>query len=466
MPIPKIIHQIWIGPKDPPINHMNTWKNMNPDFEYIYWNEKEIVKRNLNLECKHRIQEMIEINGQADIIRWEILFEYGGIFLDADSICVEKIDDSLMNCKYFAGWEHETLRQGLIATGTMGFPSKHPLVKEAIEWIKNNCVNYHINGLMAWKSVGPGLLTRIYNSGKYNDMTLFPSYTFLPIHCTGAEYKGHGKIYAYQEWGSTKRNYDIMNTLTLPEQFKPPKLSVSILVSSFNTKASFVNECLQSIKHQEGLFNMEIVWINDGSDEIHTSILKKMLNQFEKTSRFTKVVYSENEGNKGIGFTLNRGVLMCSNEIIIKMDSDDRMVPTRIEKQLKYMMENPNVKICGAQIQMFDETNEKGSTSHPSITWEEYKAKPSHWFMNHPTACYRKSALIEAGNYDPNLKQMCEDFELELRMLKKHGYIYNLPEVLLHYRLHENQVTYNGGEGGRDKWNSIRIKIIYELISN
>ena len=460
MYIPKIIHQIWIGPKQPPINHMNTWKNMNPDFEYIYWNEKEIVKRNLNLECKHRIQEMIEINGQADIIRWEILFEYGGIFVDADSICVDKIDDTLMNCKYFAGWEHETLRQGLIATGTMGFPPKHPLVKDAIDWIKNNCVNYHINGLMAWKSVGPGLLTRIYNTGKYNDMTLFPSYTFLPIHCTGAEYRGHGKIYAYQEWGSTKRNYDIMNTLTLPEQFKPPTLCVSVLVSSFNTKASYVNECLQSIKHQEGFFNIELIWINDGSDEIHTSILKKMLNQFEKTTRFTKVVYSENEGNKGIGFTLNRGVLMCSHEIIIKMDSDDIMVPTRIEKQLKYMIEHPQTQICGAQIQM------NGVSKHPSITWEEYKAKPTHWFMNHPTACYRKTAILEAGNYDPNLKQMCEDFELELRMLKKYGYIYNFPEVLLHYRLHENQVTHNGGEGGREKWNAIRIKIINELIND
>ena len=158
--IPKIIHQLWIGPKQPPTKHMDTWKDMNPEFEYIRWNEAELVKRNMNLECKHRIDEMIEINGQADIIRWEILYKYGGVFLDADSICIEKID-VLMNCKYFAGWEHETLRKGLIATGTMGFPPKHPLVKDAIDWIKQNGVNYHKTGLMAWQSVGPGLLTRM-----------------------------------------------------------------------------------------------------------------------------------------------------------------------------------------------------------------------------------------------------------------------------------------------------------------
>lgn len=461
MSIPKIIHQLWIGPKEPPTKHMDTWKHMNPEFEYIRWTEEELQKRKFRLECKDRLVEMVEINGQADIIRWEILYEYGGVFLDADSICVEKIDDVLMNCKYFAGWEHETLRNGLIATGTMGFPPKHPLVKEAIEWIKNNCVNYHTTGLMAWQSVGPGLLTRMYNSGKYNDMTIFPSYTFLPIHCTGAEYKGHGKIYAYQEWGSTKRNYEQMNTMSLPIQFESPNIYVSVLVSSLNTKASYLHECLQSIKAQEGLFHMELVWINDGSDKMHSAILKKMLDQFANTTRFTKVVYSENDGNKGIGFTLNRGVLMCSHDLIIKMDSDDIMVPNRIEKQLNYMIEHPEIQICGGQIQ-----TSNGISSHPSITWDEYKAKPSHWFVNHPTTCYRKEALVKTGNYDPNLKQMCEDFEMELRMLKTYGYIYNFPEVLLHYRLHDDQVTHNGGEGGRDKWHTIRMDIINKLISN
>lgn len=275
--IPKIIHQIWIGPKPAPTNHMDTWKNKNTGFEYIRWNEDELISRNMTIECQKRVDEMAEINGKADIIRWEILYKYGGVFLDADSICVEPIDDVLMNCKYFAGWEHEQMRKGLIATGTMGFPPKHPLVKDAINWIKANTVNVTKTGLRAWQTVGPGLLTRMYNAGNYTDMTIFPSYTFLPIHCTGAEYNGHGKIYAYQEWGSTKQNYEKMNTMSLPVQFQVPSIenSVSILVSSLNTKAKYLQQCLESIKHQEGLFHMEIVWINDGSDMIHTSLLKK-----------------------------------------------------------------------------------------------------------------------------------------------------------------------------------------------
>ena len=465
--IPKILHQLWIGEKPAPTNFMNTWKEKNPDFEYIRWNEEEIQNRQLQLECVERINEMEEINGKADIIRWEILYEYGGVFVDADSICIEPIDDVLMVTESFAGWEQEQVRNGLIATGTMGFPPKHPLVREAIDWIKVNCVSVQKTGARAWLTVGPGLLTRMYNTGKYNKMTVFPSYSFLPIHCTGIEYKGHGKIYAYQEWGSTKQNYDIMNTIELPSQFLPPpmKNSVSVLISSLNTKANYIQECLESIKHQIGYFNMEIVWINDGSDTLHTSILKKKIEIFTKTCRFVTMNYYDNKENEGIGYTLNMGVTKCKHDIIIKMDSDDIMVPNRIMTQLNYMNTNPDVKICGGQVQMFDDKrNNRGVSNHPSITWEQYKANPNHWFINHPTVCYRKSAIIEAGNYDKNLKQMCEDFELELRMLKTHGYIYNFPEVLLNYRLHDKQVTYNGGEGGRDKWHNIRMEIINGLL--
>ena len=345
--IPKIIHQLWIGKKPAPTKHMDTWKEKNPDFEYIRWNEEEFIRRKMNFECQERIDEMEEINGKADIMRWEILYKYGGVFLDADSICVEPIDYILMNTKCFAGWEHEKLRPGLIATGTMGFPPKHPLVKDTITWMKQNCVNVQKTKQRAWITVGPGLLTRVYNTGKYKEMTIFPSYTFLPIHCTGAEYNGHGKIYAYQEWGSTKQNYEIMNQMSLPIQFLPPHNDnrISVLVSSFNTKATYLQQCLESIKNQEGNLFMELVWINDGSDTLHSVILKNLLKKFEETTRFTNVVYIENDGNKGLGYSLNRGVILCSNEIIMRMDADDIMYSDRLIKQFNFMKEKKTTNL-------------------------------------------------------------------------------------------------------------------------
>jgi mannosyltransferase OCH1-like enzyme len=471
--IPKIIHQLWIGPKPAPIHMMDTWRDKNPDFEYIRWTEDEIKKRGIKFACQERIDEMEAWNGKADIMRWELLYEYGGVFLDADSVCIAPIDDILMSKKCFAGFEQEETRPGLVATGTMGFPPRHAIPMNAIEWIKKNCVSQQKTQKQAWVTVGPGMLTGLYKTEKFPDLYVFNSYTFLPIHIASKkEYHGHGKVYANQEWGSTFGKYDELNNKNIldmiPTSMKEPNQTVSVLVSSFNTKMTYINECLESIRRQKGNFGIELIWINDGSDQINSKLLKMTLEKFQKTTRFITVKYYDNEENKGLGYTLNKGVLLCSHDIIIKMDSDDIMIDDRIQKQLNYMNEHPDIKICGGQLHMFrDNGNNEGVSSHPSITWEEYKnaKQPSHWFINHPTVCYRKSAILEAGNYDKELKQMCEDFELELRMLKTHGYIYNFPEVLLKYRLHDKQVTFNGGEGGRDKWNIIRNEIIQKTIN-
>ena len=96
---------------------------------------------------------------------------------------------------------------------------------------------------------------------------------------------------------------------------------------------------------------------------------------------------------------------------------------------------------------------------------DEYNHNPSHWFSYHPSLCYRKSAILKAGNYDINKSRMTEDFEMTLRMLKTHGYLHNLDEPLLYYRLHDQQVTNNGGLEGRSYWHNIRLKIIDQLIS-
>ena len=83
--IPRILHQMWIGDKAKcPSNLMKSWKILNPSFEYIFWNEEEIIHRKMKFECEKQIKDIIEINGKCDIMRWEILYKYGGVFIDTD----------------------------------------------------------------------------------------------------------------------------------------------------------------------------------------------------------------------------------------------------------------------------------------------------------------------------------------------------------------------------------------------
>ena len=483
MNIPKIIHQIWIGPKTPPNNLMDTWKNKHEKegFEYILWTEKEMKKRGFVSQLRNRLNEMQEFAGIADILRWEILYKYGGIYTDADCFCLEPITDLINKYKAFASYENEKVRGAgwtvqypdvlsnthpLISNGTMGFPPKHELPRLAIEYIKKTTVNFNKCRKRAWRTTGPGLLTRLYFSKKWDDITILPSYCFLPVHCSGVTYTGHAKIYAHQEWGTTKNSYESMNNSTLPEQFNTPSKKVSILIANYNTKSTYIKQCLDSIKHQAGHIIFEIVWIDDGSDDMHKNIAKKHLDNFINTTRFISLVYKENDKNYGLGYTLNKGVNLCTNEIIFRMDTDDIMIPTRISKQLDFMDNNPDAAICGAQISMFRDNikNIVSKTSHPNHTLESYKNNPVHWIMNHPTFCFRKSKIIAAGNYNNKTRNMIDDFELELKLLKKYKIIYNIPEVLLFYRLHPGQLTHNGGIDGPQKWQDIRNKLIQDII--
>lgn len=452
--IPKVIHQIWIGPKPAPAHMMRTWKEKHPGFEYILWNEQEIARRGLTTRCQKQIDAMVEINGKADIYRWEILHRFGGYFVDADSICVEPFDEYFEGNTGFATYENENVRAGLVATGTMGFVPGHPLCRDILYWIETNTeAQTLIKATRAWYSVGPGLLTKMLDTGRYPDIAIYPSHCFLPIHFTGPEYTGHKKVYGYQEWGTAKQSYDTMSAVQLPDSLKaPPKEAwYSVLITSYNTPIPYVRECLESIKAQTGYFGIEVVWVDDGSTPENSNGLIKELSRFQRTSRFTQFVYLKNDTNQGTAKSSNRGLEACSNELVFKMDSDDLMLPDRMSQQIAFMTRMPDVVACGANIRLFSTDTEGrkqwvNETHHPQeMTWNElYNSKPS-WYVNNPTLCYRKSAIIRLGGYridDDRILYVHEDYDLMARVIKVYGRVCSLPAVLVLYRLHHGQLTY------------------------
>ena len=442
--IPKIIHQMWIGDKTKcPSNLMESWKNKNPSFEYIFWNEDEIIKRSMFFECEEQIKDIIEINGKCDIMRWEILYKYGGVFIDADSICLEPLDDYFMKKNAFATYENEKVRKGLVATGTMGFIKQHYLCRNIINWIKSSESYDLIHNYKAWISVGPMRLTYFLKTiKKKEDFTVFPSYCFLPIHHTGNFYDGHKKVYGHQEWGTSNQSYEKMNQITIPNKLTNPFLWVSLLIPSYNTKRCYIKHCLQSILNQNGWFGIELVWCNDGSDEEHSCILEEELNEFMKQGRFIQLSYHKTLQNVGIAECLHYGILKCSHELIFRMDSDDIMVSDRMKIQIEFMKNNKDAVICGGSIQMFDEDGNTNIIHHENVLINTKELENKTWIMNHPTLCYKKSAILSIGNYEKTRTNK-EDYQLEIKLLNKFGILYNIPQILVHYRLHKQQITFH-----------------------
>lgn len=237
------------------------------------------------------------------------------------------------------------------------------------------------------------------------------------------------------------------------EYEKEPTIWISILIASYNTKLKYLYDCAKSIKEQIGNFGVELVWINDCSNEINSKLLLSVLSEFFKNLKNFKLIYNKTKINRGLSFCLHEGLLLCSNEIVFRMDSDDIMINNRIITQLKLMNDIPNCVLCGSNVISFINNKIKiGRSNHPFIiTWDNYKKTREDWILNHPTLCFKKSAVLSVGNYRRDLKMPFEDLDLELRILKKYKFVYNVQEPLLLYRTHDNQLSRKNNEEFKNK---------------
>jgi len=245
-----------------------------------------------------------------------------------------------------------------------------------------------------------------------------------------------------------------------------PEIWVSVLIPCHNTKHEYIEECLKSIKEQIGNFGMELVWINDCSNEENTNTQLELLSELETLKNF-KLIYNRTRINRGISFCLHQGVLLCSNELILRMDSDDIMINNRIQTQIEYMKNNTSCVLCGSNIISFETINgiksEIQKSNHKNIlTWNKYITDPKDWFLNHPTLCFKKSAILRAGNYRRNFKAPFEDLELELRVLKMFGSVHNIESCLVLYRHHNNQISIKLGENDLNK--QLKMALIRRII--
>jgi len=108
MAIPKIIHQVWEGKKEPKIPIRlrilaDTWKEKNPSWEYHLWNADEMdeLVRTYFPEFLMIYQSFKYDVQRWDAIRYMILYHYGGVYADLDSECFRSIDSIVENYDVF-----------------------------------------------------------------------------------------------------------------------------------------------------------------------------------------------------------------------------------------------------------------------------------------------------------------------------------------------------------------------------
>lgn len=201
--IPRLLHHIWIGPKKPPMKWINTWKKMHPHWPHILWDNKLVMSRRWHNHEQIKVYlDRKEWPGAADLLRYEILYEYGGWMPGADSICLRPIEPILTEDTAYTAYENEIARPGLI-TPVQGANPGNIFLRRLID---------SLHGLgpadlgEAWTTTGNALMKREYKQDP-RGLVVWPSYYLNPEHYTGIKYGGTFRPFARQMWGSTKKLY-------------------------------------------------------------------------------------------------------------------------------------------------------------------------------------------------------------------------------------------------------------------
>ena len=142
----------------------------------------------------------------------------------------------------------------------------------------------------------------------------------------------------------------------------------------------------------------------------------------------------------GIVDALNFGIQESKFDFIARMDSDDVMLPNRIEEQYRFLQTPKNTStVCvGGNIDLIDDAGTYlRHVEYPNGVKRLRKKMASGSYMAHPAVMFRKSAVVSIGKYRDIYKH-AEDFDLWIRLLKV-GNLDNLPITVLKYRQHPGQ---------------------------
>lgn len=208
-PIPKTIHQIWLGPRPLP-EWTHDWRRAYTalGWNYEMWTDEHVRRYRWRLASVMKQQK--QYCAIADMLRIQILVDCGGVYVDADAEFIAPLPQHLLENEMFAFWENERARPGLIQTGVIGARPGAPLLKHmiaAIETAEAEAKPSYRNAKV-FEKYGPGRFTSSFAECGWSGLTIYPSHMVAPHHWTGTTTRQtSATVYAIQHWATTLGKY-------------------------------------------------------------------------------------------------------------------------------------------------------------------------------------------------------------------------------------------------------------------
>jgi glycosyltransferase involved in cell wall biosynthesis len=206
--------------------------------------------------------------------------------------------------------------------------------------------------------------------------------------------------------------------------------TITVLMPLYDAK-DFLAEAIESVLNQT-FSDFEFLIVDDSSDGSY-EIAKAYA---EKDSRIRII---KNDPPLGLRKSSNLGIKEAKGEYIARMEADDISLSNRLELQLKFMYDHPEVDVSGCFLQLFG--NQDGQWTYP-LSDKEIKAGLI-WGITiaHPTTFMKRSFLVEGNHYyNPDGLPYAEDREFFYDMHRSATFK-NLPEFLYKYRRSSDSVT-------------------------
>lgn len=203
---------------------------------------------------------------------------------------------------------------------------------------------------------------------------------------------------------------------------------VSVVVNNYNNER-YLRDCLDSLIGQS-YKNIEMVVV----DAFSTDGSRTLLDSYALLDSRIKLVYSDSY-IKYPAISYNLGFLSCSGEFIAVNDPDDISMPTRIEKQLNYLLLNDKNDVVGCNCIEFNDSMER-----TVITTAEDNIKNAAPPARNPSLMFRKIVIARHGMW----RWQCEyaaDFEWLYRWYSSGVSFFIIQEPLIRYRSHGGNIS-------------------------
>lgn len=205
---------------------------------------------------------------------------------------------------------------------------------------------------------------------------------------------------------------------------------VTVLMPAYNA-SPYLREAVDSILGQT-VSDFELLVVDDGSTDDTVEILRSYSDP--------RIRIESTPTNQGVTAALNRGLDLAAGRYIVRMDADDISLPDRLEQQVRFMEEHPEVGVCGGSIHGFNDKREFNPPI-PRPQWHDGMActLPFGTVLLHPTVIFRSELFHDGLRYDPDYPH-AEDYELWCR-LAQITRLAVLPAIVLRYRMHGRSVS-------------------------